>query len=56
MDHVHTTSALHERRERVFLLLAGIFLAAMVMLNILGITRFIHLGPLALAVGVLPIR
>ena len=54
MDQVHTTSALHERRERVFLLLAGIFLAAMVMLNILGITRFIHLGPLALAVGVLP--
>ena len=54
MDHVHTTSALHERRERVFLLLAGIFLASMVMLNILGITRFIHLGPLALAVGILP--
>jgi hypothetical protein len=53
-DHVHITPALHERRERVFLVLAGIFLGAMTMLNILGITRFVHLGPLALAVGVLP--
>ncbi|MBL4681454.1 MAG: queuosine precursor transporter [Pseudomonadales bacterium] len=43
-----------ERRERVFLVLAGIFLCAMTMLNIIGITRFIQLGPLALAVGVLP--
>ncbi len=53
-DRVHLTSALHERRERVFVLLAGIFLGSMAMLNILGITRFIHIGPLALAVGVLP--
>ncbi len=45
---------LHERRERVFLVFAGIFLGSMTMLNILGITKFIHLGPLALAVGVLP--
>jgi len=43
-----------ERRERVFLILAGIFLCAMTMLNILGITRFIQLGPWTLAVGVLP--
>jgi len=43
-----------ERRERVFHVLAGIFLCAMTMLNIIGITRFIQLGPLALAVGVLP--
>ena len=43
-----------ERRERVFLMLAGVFLCAMTMLNILGITRFIQLGPWALAVGVLP--
>jgi hypothetical protein len=43
-----------ERRERVFLVLAGTFLGAMVMLNIIGITRFVHIGPLALAVGVLP--
>jgi len=53
-DSIHITSALHERRERVFVLLAGLFLGAMTMLNILGITRFVHIGPLALAVGVLP--
>lgn len=61
---------LHERRERVFLLLAGVFIGAMAMLNIIGITRFISIPiplpgfladwwgastfPLALAVGVLP--
>lgn len=45
---------LHERRERVFLVLAGTFLCAMTLLNVIGITRFIQLGPLALAVGVLP--
>ena len=45
---------LYERRERVFLVLAGIFICAMTMLNILGITRFIELGPMQLAVGVLP--
>jgi queuosine precursor transporter len=51
-----------ERRERVFLLLAGIFLGTLTMLNILGITRFIDISftvlgvriPLVLAVGVLP--
>ena len=49
-----TEAQLRERRERVFLVLAGIFLCAMTMLNILGITRFVQLGPLQLAVGVLP--
>ncbi len=48
------TDEIRERRERVFLVLAGFFLCAMTMLNIIGITRFIQLGPLALAVGVLP--
>ena len=52
--HPIEASELHARRERVFLLLAGIFLGAMAMLNIVGITRFIQIGPLALAVGVLP--
>ena len=47
-------AVLAERRERVFLVLAGIFICAMTMLNILGITRFIQLGPMQLAVGVLP--
>lgn len=36
------------------MVLAGIFLGSMAMLNLIGITRFIHIGPLALAVGVLP--
>lgn len=54
---------LHERRERVFLIFAGIFLGTLAMLNILGITRFIKLGAVtwgdyeftfAVAVGVLP--
>ena len=52
--HPIEASHLHARRERVFLVLAGIFLGAMAMLNILGITKFIHLGPFELAVGVLP--
>jgi uncharacterized PurR-regulated membrane protein YhhQ (DUF165 family) len=52
--HPVEASQLHARRERVFLMLAGIFLGAMAMLNILGITKFVRLGPLELAVGVLP--
>lgn len=53
-----------QRRERVFLVLAGIFLGTLAMLNILGISRFIKLFTLnfegygdvvfAVAVGVLP--
>jgi len=43
-----------ERRERVFIVLAGFFLCAMTLLNVVGITRFVQLGPMALAVGVLP--
>ncbi|MBL4701253.1 MAG: queuosine precursor transporter [Phycisphaeraceae bacterium] len=57
-----------ERRERVFLILAGLFLGTLAMLNILGITRFIKLYEMvihegeadqwklvfAVAVGVLP--
>ena len=61
--HPIEASRLHARRERVFLVLAGIFLGSMAMLNILGITKFLHLGrlpvgypglALAVAVGVLP--
>ncbi len=55
-------SVLQARRERVFLVLAGLFLGSMTMLNILGISRFIDLSfelfdvriPMILAVGVLP--
>lgn len=57
-----------ERRERVFLILAGLFLGTLAMLNILGISRFIKLYEIvfhkdtsdqwslvfAVAVGVLP--
>ncbi len=45
---------LRERRERVFIVLAGFFLCAMTLLNVIGITRFVQIGPLTLAVGVLP--
>lgn len=47
------STALQERRERVFLVLAGFFLCAMTLLNVIGITRFVQLGPMQLAVGVL---
>lgn len=60
--HPIEASQLHARRERVFLALAGLFLASMTMLNILGVSRFLDLSfevvgvriPLLLAVGVLP--
>ncbi|MFT5440986.1 MAG: putative integral membrane protein (TIGR00697 family) [Myxococcota bacterium] len=60
--HPVEASELHWRRERVFLVLAGLFLGSMTMLNILGVSRFIDLSfsfmgmnvPMALAVGVLP--
>jgi len=48
-----SNSALQERRERVFLMLAGFFLCAMVLLNVIGISRFIQIGKMQLAVGVL---
>lgn len=51
---IHSDPVLQERRERVFLVLAGTFLCAMTLLNVIGITRFVELGPLQLAVGVLP--
>ncbi len=50
------------RRERVFLVFAGLFLGTLAMLNVLGITRFVDLSftiagfrvPFVVAVGVLP--
>ena len=62
-SHDLDPARLHERRERVFLGLAGIFLGTLALLNVLGISRFIHVGTLergeslwvfAVAVGVLP--
>jgi uncharacterized integral membrane protein (TIGR00697 family) len=62
--HPIEASELHARRERVFLILSGLFLGTLAMLNILGISRFIKLGELttaagtnltfAIAIGVLP--
>ena len=61
--HPIEASWLHARRERVFLLLAGLFLGSLTMLNILGISRFIKLFSIgnneneiifAVAIGVLP--
>jgi uncharacterized integral membrane protein (TIGR00697 family) len=62
--HPIEASHLQARRERVFLIFAGIFLGTLAMLNILGISRFIKLFELeaaggtplvfAIAVGVLP--
>ena len=51
---MQVSDEVREKRERVFLVLAGFFLCAMTMLNIIGITRFVQIGPMALAVGVLP--
>ena len=51
---VATTNIIDIRREQVFMLLAGFFLCAMTLLNVVGITRFVELGPLSLAIGVLP--
>ncbi len=62
--HPVEASALHARRERVFLVLSGVFLGTLAMLNILGVTRFIKLLEVerpdsaslvfAVAIGVLP--
>ncbi len=54
LPYDYVSAELHERRERVFLILSGVFLGMMVMPNILGITKFVELGPFSLAVGVLP--
>ena len=50
------------RRQRVFLVFAGLFLGTLALLNILGISRFVDLSfsvfgmriPMVVAVGVLP--
>lgn len=60
--HPIEASELHARRERVYMILAGLFISSMTMLNILGVSRFIDLSfsigplfiPMTLPVGVLP--
>jgi uncharacterized integral membrane protein (TIGR00697 family) len=62
LPYDYIDSTLHERRERTFLVLAGLFVGSMTMLNILGVSRFLDMSfevagtriPFALAVGVLP--
>jgi len=62
LPYDYVDSALHERRERVFFVLAAIFIGSMTMLNILGVSRFIDMSfevggltiPFTFAVGVLP--
>lgn len=52
----------HKRRQRLFLVLSGIFLGTLALLNVLGISRFLDLSftvfgvelPMVVAVGVLP--
>ncbi|NQV16846.1 queuosine precursor transporter [bacterium] len=63
-NNVNPSPEIIQRRERVFLILAGLFLGTLAMLNILGISRFVKLFTLsfdgttdivfAVAVGVLP--
>ncbi|MFT5693226.1 MAG: hypothetical protein ACI92E_002563, partial [Oceanicoccus sp.] len=43
-----TETVINQRRENVFLILAGFFICAMTLLNVVGITRFIELGPFVL--------
>lgn len=62
MPYEFISDEIHERRERVFIVLASFFIGSLAMLNILGITRFIDLSfqvgglavPFSIAVGVLP--
>lgn len=42
------------RKERPFLILTTTFIACLAILNLIGITKLIHIGPLTVAVGVLP--
>lgn len=57
--HPIEASPIHARRERVFLVIAGLFLGTLAMLNILGIMKYISFGTIGglsfgVMVGVLP--
>ncbi len=57
-----TAEVYEKRRQRLFLILSGMFLGTLAMLNILGISRFLDLSfevfgvtiPMVVAIGVLP--
>ncbi len=46
--------AVQLKREKVFWILSGVFLSAMTLLNVVGITKFVSVFGLNVAVGVLP--
>ena len=52
LPYHYVDAELHERRERVFLVFAGLFLGSLTMLNILGITRFIDMSFMFFGVNV----
>lgn len=62
LPYEYINDRLHERRERVFLVFASLFIGSLAMLNILGISRFVDLSfsiggwqiPFSVAAGVLP--
>lgn len=62
LPYEYINDELHERRERVFIVFACLFIGSLAMLNILGISRFLDLTltigpwtiPFSIAVGVLP--
>lgn len=47
-------SEIQLRREKVFWILSGLFLSAMTLLNVVGITKFVNIFGLSVAVGVIP--
>lgn len=47
-------SEVQYKREKIFWILAGFFLSAMTLLNVVGITKFVSVFGLQVAVGVLP--
>ena len=59
---IDTSIDYQRRRQRVFLILSGVFLGTLALLNVLGISRFLDLSfnvfgleiPMFVAVGVLP--
>ncbi len=45
---------LQYKREQVFWILSAVFLSSMAMLNIIGLTKFVNVFGLSVAVGILP--
>lgn len=54
LNPVTSIEILEQRRNYVFLILSAVFLSSMTLLNIIGITKFVEIGPLTVAVGILP--